>query len=315
MNAMFAGEHINNTEDRAVLHTALRAPRDEVGEPLWWRGWCGELEVEQLRDKASCALEARLRGGGVAAAASRSAGPSSRARLGAAPHVCTSSPHDQPQSVCCAQHASPLHRLTAAPLYCCVPQEVYVDGTNVVPDVWEVLDKIKDFSGGWGARPRVLRCFSWCMRGPEPLQVQRCMEVREHPPFCLHLWPPSPAWYPIRRPPFPYLPSERVRSGEWLGATGKPLTDVVAIGIGGSYLGPLFVHTAMQFDEPCKELARGRWALWCWGQGLQLGSGRRSHTSLQRLLGPALQLSCVAAMPAGACASWLMWTLWTWPRR
>lgn len=25
-----AGEHINNTEDRAVLHTALRAPRDSV---------------------------------------------------------------------------------------------------------------------------------------------------------------------------------------------------------------------------------------------------------------------------------------------
>ncbi len=27
-DAMFAGEHINNTEDRAVLHTALRLPRD-----------------------------------------------------------------------------------------------------------------------------------------------------------------------------------------------------------------------------------------------------------------------------------------------
>ncbi|MDT5034282.1 MAG: glucose-6-phosphate isomerase, partial [Actinoplanes sp.] len=26
--AMFAGEHINTTEDRAVLHTALRLPRD-----------------------------------------------------------------------------------------------------------------------------------------------------------------------------------------------------------------------------------------------------------------------------------------------
>ncbi|PSC67631.1 cytosolic phosphoglucose isomerase [Micractinium conductrix] len=104
MNAMFAGEHINNTEDRAVLHAALRMPRDEA---------------------------------------------------------------------------------------------VYVDGANVVPDVWEVLDKIKDFS-------------------------------------------------------------ERVRSGEWLGATGKPLTDVVAIGIGGSYLGPLFIHNAMQYDEGSKNEARGR---------------------------------------------------------
>jgi len=27
-NAMFAGEHINVTEDRAVMHVALRAPRD-----------------------------------------------------------------------------------------------------------------------------------------------------------------------------------------------------------------------------------------------------------------------------------------------
>ncbi|HET9690033.1 MAG TPA: glucose-6-phosphate isomerase [Acidimicrobiales bacterium] len=30
IDAMFAGEHINVTEDRAVLHVALRAPRDEV---------------------------------------------------------------------------------------------------------------------------------------------------------------------------------------------------------------------------------------------------------------------------------------------
>lgn len=30
INAMFRGEHINTTEDRAVLHVALRAPRDAV---------------------------------------------------------------------------------------------------------------------------------------------------------------------------------------------------------------------------------------------------------------------------------------------
>ena len=40
--------------------------------------------------------------------------------------------------------------------------------------------------------------------------------------------------------------SDKVRDGKWLGATGKPLTDVVAIGIGGSFLGPLFVHTALR---------------------------------------------------------------------
>ena len=31
-----------------------------------------------------------------------------------------------------------------------------------------------------------------------------------------------------------------------VGATGKALTNVVSVGIGGSFLGPLFVHTALQ---------------------------------------------------------------------
>lgn len=40
--------------------------------------------------------------------------------------------------------------------------------------------------------------------------------------------------------------TDKVRDGEWVGVTGKPLTNVVAIGIGGSFLGPLFVHTALR---------------------------------------------------------------------
>ncbi|ONK74492.1 uncharacterized protein A4U43_C03F6830 [Asparagus officinalis] len=71
------------------------------------------------------------------------------------------------------------------------------DGKNVVPDVWNVLDKINDFS-------------------------------------------------------------EKVRSGSWVGATGKALKDVVAVGIGGSFLGPLFVHTALQTDPEAAEYAKGR---------------------------------------------------------
>ena len=71
-----------------------------------------------------------------------------------------------------------------------IVQKIVVEGKDVVPEVWEVLDKIKDFS-------------------------------------------------------------ERVRSGEWKGATGKPLKDVVAIGIGGSFLGPLFVHTALRCSPSC----------------------------------------------------------------
>ncbi|GMN35499.1 hypothetical protein TIFTF001_005332 [Ficus carica] len=104
INRMFNGEHINSTENRSVLHVALRAPRDAV---------------------------------------------------------------------------------------------IQSDGKNVVPEVWKVLDKIKEFS-------------------------------------------------------------DSVRSGSWVGATGKPLKDVVAVGIGGSFLGPLFVHTALQTDPEAIESAKGR---------------------------------------------------------
>ncbi len=40
--------------------------------------------------------------------------------------------------------------------------------------------------------------------------------------------------------------SDRVRSGEWKGYTGKPITDIVNIGIGGSDLGPKMVCTALK---------------------------------------------------------------------
>ncbi|KAI3953590.1 hypothetical protein MKW92_017878 [Papaver armeniacum] len=101
---MYSGEHINSTEDRSVLHVALRAPRDAV---------------------------------------------------------------------------------------------MSSDGINVVPEVWKVLDKINEFS-------------------------------------------------------------EKIRSGSWIGATGKALKDVVAVGIGGSFLGPLFVHTALQTDSEAVACAKGR---------------------------------------------------------
>jgi glucose-6-phosphate isomerase len=45
--------------------------------------------------------------------------------------------------------------------------------------------------------------------------------------------------------------SDSVRSGAWLGHTGKPITDVVNIGIGGSDLGPKMVCLALrQFTHP-----------------------------------------------------------------
>jgi len=104
IDAMFSGEHINSTEDRAVLHVATRARRE---------------------------------------------------------------------------------------------QKIMESGKDVVPDVWDVLDKIKAFS-------------------------------------------------------------DKVRSGEWTGVTGKPIKNVVAIGIGGSFLGPAFVHTALRTEPQAMGSAKGR---------------------------------------------------------
>ena len=93
IDAMFRGEKINTTEDRAVLHVALRAPRGE---------------------------------------------------------------------------------------------KIVVDGEDVVPGVHEVLDKMADFAG-------------------------------------------------------------RVRSGAWLGHTGRKIRNVINIGIGGSDLGPVMAYEALKF--------------------------------------------------------------------
>ncbi|MEE3849204.1 glucose-6-phosphate isomerase [Gordonia sp. LSe1-13] len=40
--------------------------------------------------------------------------------------------------------------------------------------------------------------------------------------------------------------TDKLRSGEWKGHTGKPITDVVNIGIGGSDLGPVMVYQALR---------------------------------------------------------------------
>src|SRR5204862_5663401 len=40
--------------------------------------------------------------------------------------------------------------------------------------------------------------------------------------------------------------SERVRGGEWRGHTGKPIRNVINIGIGGSDLGPVMAYEALR---------------------------------------------------------------------
>lgn len=52
--------------------------------------------------------------------------------------------------------------------------------------------------------------------------------------------------------------SNRVRNGDWLGCTGKKLTNVVAVGIGGSYLGPEFLYEALNSDPRNDSQTNGR---------------------------------------------------------
>ena len=52
--------------------------------------------------------------------------------------------------------------------------------------------------------------------------------------------------------------SDDVRAGKWLGATGKPLTNCVAIGIGGSFLGPEFVYESLRTDATAAHTSQGR---------------------------------------------------------
>lgn len=48
-----------------------------------------------------------------------------------------------------------------------------------------------------------------------------------------------------------YAFAEQVRSGEWVGITGKPISTVINIGIGGSDLGPVMVYEALvPFVQP-----------------------------------------------------------------
>lgn len=88
------------------------------------------------------------------------------------------------------------------------------NGINVVPDVWSVLDKIKDFSekirsGLWVRSTMFFKTSTHNMRA-----ILKCIILQ----ICFFQ----------------------------VGKTGKVLKDVVAVGIGGSFLGPLFVHTALQ---------------------------------------------------------------------
>lgn len=166
IEAMFKGEHINSTEDRAVLHVATRARREQVG--LCVSASLHEPLQTSVGSFTPCAPGSTPNRKLLLIAADPSAYP------------CFISCVDITVSCPLCQDCPP-----SLQLLCQHPQVFMEGGKNVTPDVWDVLDKIKVFS-------------------------------------------------------------DKVRNGEWKGCTGKPIKNVVAIGIGGSFLGPLFVHTALR---------------------------------------------------------------------
>ena len=46
--------------------------------------------------------------------------------------------------------------------------------------------------------------------------------------------------------------SNRIRSGEWKGHTGKPIRNIINIGIGGSDLGPVMAYEAFKVLQSAK---------------------------------------------------------------
>lgn len=75
--------------------------------------------------------------------------------------------------------------------------------------------------------------------------------------------------------------SEEIRSGAIRGATGKRIRNIVAVGIGGSYLGPACIHEVFKTEEEGSvtsedfqlrflsnvdpvDVSRAQVRCWCW---------------------------------------------------
>jgi glucose-6-phosphate isomerase len=52
--------------------------------------------------------------------------------------------------------------------------------------------------------------------------------------------------------------SEEVRNSRWVGSTGRPIKNIISVGIGGSYLGPEFVYEALRTDPTGRTTSAGR---------------------------------------------------------
>ena len=123
---------INSTENRAVLHVALRAPRSTVSvetntDSYTLLSWNDEDEsyiVENAHGVALRTISLRF-------------APHSLAILALHGVLMHESMRRLQYCIEDVRHIA---------LVCSAAQEIIVDGQNVVPGVWEVLDKIRSFS-------------------------------------------------------------------------------------------------------------------------------------------------------------------------
>lgn len=116
IDKMFDGVHINTTEDRSVLHAALRAPRDAV-------------RVLRLQSTASAhSLHGRWYQG-IDWQSSHGVCTWKMPLIGSL---------SLPRHGCKCWSSDLILNFNL--------QTIMADGKNVVPDVWAVLDKIKHFS-------------------------------------------------------------------------------------------------------------------------------------------------------------------------
>uniref|UniRef100_A0A9L0TIL2 Glucose-6-phosphate isomerase n=1 Tax=Equus caballus TaxID=9796 RepID=A0A9L0TIL2_HORSE len=100
---------------------------------------------------------------------------------------------------------------------------ILVDGKDVMPEVNKVLEKMKSFCQGSPQKP-----------------------ARDFPTSTTVALVSALGCFFEGRWTFSSLEYKQVRNGDWKGYTGKPITDVINIGIGGSDLGPLMVTEALK---------------------------------------------------------------------
>ncbi|MDA8084338.1 MAG: glucose-6-phosphate isomerase [Nitrospiraceae bacterium] len=123
--------------------------------------------------------------------------------------------------------------------------EMLVDySKNIITD--ETVGLLMDLSREAGVAEAAARMFSGERINitEDRAVLHTALRNRSHNPVCVGGKDVMPGVKQVLRQMESF--SSRVISGEWKGYTGKPVTDIVNIGIGGSDLGPVMVTEALR---------------------------------------------------------------------